>query len=98
MGFVPWASGLPPQEDARGAGRVARFVRVTRAHDETMGGPMSGSRAPLAPEKGVFPLDHFGECKKAMRVYLAACGSTATTPRRAGRCPRNTSSVAWIAS
>ena len=32
---------------------------------------MSGSRAPLAPEKGVFPLDHFGECKKAMRVYLA---------------------------
>ena len=35
-----------------------------------MGGPMSGSKAPLAPEKGVFPLDHFGECKRVMRKYL----------------------------
>jgi len=31
---------------------------------------MSGSKAPLAPEKGVFPLDHFGECKRVMRKYL----------------------------
>jgi cytochrome c oxidase assembly protein subunit 19 len=36
-----------------------------------MGGPMGGSSAPLAPEKGVFPLDHFGECKKTMRSYLS---------------------------
>lgn len=28
-------------------------------------------RAPLAPEKGVFPLDHFGECKQLMQTYLA---------------------------
>jgi len=27
--------------------------------------------APKAPEKGVFPLDHFGECKKVMQEYLA---------------------------
>ena len=25
----------------------------------------------MAPEKGVFPLDHFAECKKAMQSYLA---------------------------
>ncbi|PNW77855.1 hypothetical protein CHLRE_10g454550v5 [Chlamydomonas reinhardtii] len=33
------------------------------------GGPRgSGSKA---PEKGVFPLDHFAECQKAARTYLA---------------------------
>jgi cytochrome c oxidase assembly protein subunit 19 len=40
-----------------------------------MGGPMSGSKAPLAPEKGVFPLDHFGECKRVMRAYLGCLKS-----------------------
>ncbi|XP_075266011.1 cytochrome c oxidase assembly protein COX19-like [Convolutriloba macropyga] len=31
-----------------------------------------GSRgtAPKPPEKGVFPLDHFGECTESMRAYL----------------------------
>ena len=30
------------------------------------GGAFGGARglAPKPPEKGVFPLDHFGECKK----------------------------------
>ena len=27
--------------------------------------------AAKAPEKGVFPLDHFGECKTVMKDYLA---------------------------
>ncbi len=33
---------------------------------------MGGARglAAKAPEKGVFPLDHFGECKTVMREYL----------------------------
>ena len=35
-----------------------------------MATPMRGSGSPLAPEKGVFPLDHFGECKKGMKAYL----------------------------
>ena len=63
-------------------------VRVARAHVGTMGGPMSGSRAPLAPEKGVFPLDHFGECKKAMRAYLACLrkhGDDAATCREVSK-------------
>ena len=49
---------------------------------------MSGSRAPLAPEKGVFPLDHFGECKKAMRAYLACLrkhGDDAATCREVSK-------------
>lgn len=36
-----------------------------------MATPMRGSGSPLAPEKGVFPLDHFGECKKGMKAYLS---------------------------
>ena len=48
-----------------------------------MGGPMSGSKAPLAPEKGVFPLDHFGECKLVMRRYLKCLD---THGDDAGRC------------
>ena len=35
-----------------------------------MATPMRRSGSPLAPEKGVFPLDHFGECKKGMKAYL----------------------------
>jgi cytochrome c oxidase assembly protein subunit 19 len=37
-----------------------------------MGGtPASRTLVPRAPEKGVFPLDHFGECKAAMSDYMA---------------------------
>ncbi|DBA71047.1 TPA: hypothetical protein ACH3X2_011473 [Trebouxia sp. C0005] len=37
------------------------------------GGAFGGSRGlqPRAPEKGVFPLDHFGECKQVSQDYLA---------------------------
>ncbi|KAL3143101.1 hypothetical protein ABBQ38_003374 [Trebouxia sp. C0009 RCD-2024] len=37
------------------------------------GGAFGGSRGyqPRAPEKGVFPLDHFGECKQISQQYLA---------------------------
>ena len=37
------------------------------------GSAFGGARgiAAKAPEKGVFPLDHFGECKVVMRDYLA---------------------------
>lgn len=36
------------------------------------GGAFGGSRGyqPRAPEKGVFPLDHFGECKQISQNYL----------------------------
>eukprot|EP00898_Chlorokybus_atmophyticus_P003836 jgi/Chlat1/4453/Chrsp29S00329 len=36
------------------------------------GGAFGGSRGlqPQAPEKGVFPLDHFAECKKEMTEYM----------------------------
>lgn len=45
------------------------------------GGAFGGSRGyqPRAPEKGVFPLDHFGECKQvrfrcfALHVGMYAC-------------------------
>jgi len=30
-----------------------------------MATPASRTLTPRAPEKGVFPLDHFGECKQA---------------------------------
>ena len=37
------------------------------------GGAFGGSRGyqPRAPEKGVFPLDHFGECKQVGVMYRA---------------------------
>ena len=37
------------------------------------GGAFGGSRGyqPRAPEKGVFPLDHFGECKQVRRMCCA---------------------------
>ncbi|CAI7782685.1 unnamed protein product [Closterium sp. NIES-54] len=37
-----------------------------------VGGAFGGSRSlqPVPPEKGVFPLDHFGECKEVMREYM----------------------------
>ncbi|GBG78713.1 hypothetical protein CBR_g27938 [Chara braunii] len=33
---------------------------------------LGGSRGfqPIPPEKGVFPLDHFGECKEEMKKYM----------------------------
>lgn len=36
------------------------------------GGAFGGSRGlqPRPPEKGVFPLDHFGECKPSKEAYL----------------------------
>lgn len=36
------------------------------------GGAFGGSRGmqPKPPEKGVFPLDHFGECKQVMQDYM----------------------------
>ncbi|EFJ13059.1 hypothetical protein SELMODRAFT_49815, partial [Selaginella moellendorffii] len=36
------------------------------------GGAFGGSRGvkPVPPEKGVFPLDHFHECKPAMQEYM----------------------------
>jgi hypothetical protein len=37
-----------------------------------MGGtPASRTLVPRAPEKGVFPLDHFGECTGAAAAYMA---------------------------
>lgn len=38
------------------------------------GGAFGGSRGlqPRAPEKGVFPLDHFGECKQVNMMVHAA--------------------------
>lgn len=45
-----------------------------------MATPSSRGLTPTAPEKGVFPLDHFGECKAAMAAYTAclrdAAGAT----------------------
>lgn len=37
-----------------------------------MSSAFGGNRgvAPKPPEKGVFPLDHFGECKEVMQEYL----------------------------
>lgn len=37
------------------------------------GGAFGGARGyqPRAPEKGVFPLDHFGECKEVQQQYMA---------------------------
>mmetsp|Transcript_2243 Transcript_2243/g.6673 ORF Transcript_2243/g.6673 Transcript_2243/m.6673 type:complete len:92 (-) Transcript_2243:2523-2798(-) len=37
------------------------------------GGAFGGARGlkPKPPEKGVFPLDHFGECKQVMTEYMA---------------------------
>ena len=45
------------------------------------GGAFGGSRSPppKPPEKGVFPLDHFGECAKEAAAYKAG---TPTLPRR----------------
>eukprot|EP00271_Cylindrocystis_brebissonii_P000266 TRINITY_DN10333_c0_g1_i1.p1 TRINITY_DN10333_c0_g1~~TRINITY_DN10333_c0_g1_i1.p1 ORF type:complete len:123 (-),score=18.15 TRINITY_DN10333_c0_g1_i1:209-577(-) len=36
------------------------------------GGAFGGARglAPSPPEKGVFPLDHYGECKEVMSNYM----------------------------
>jgi cytochrome c oxidase assembly protein subunit 19 len=36
------------------------------------GGAFGGARGyqPRAPEKGVFPLDHFGECKAVKEEYM----------------------------
>lgn len=36
------------------------------------GGAFGGARGyqPRAPEKGVFPLDHFGECTKVKEAYM----------------------------
>lgn len=43
------------------------------------GGAFGGSRGlqPRAPEKGVFPLDHFGECKQVSQDYLACLKTNA---------------------
>ncbi|KAK9855153.1 hypothetical protein WJX84_006011 [Apatococcus fuscideae] len=37
------------------------------------GGAFGGARGyqAKAPEKGIFPLDHFGECKEVKEAYLA---------------------------
>lgn len=39
---------------------------------------MNGVGAPTQskrpPEKGSFPLDHYGECKPFMKVCLVSCG------------------------
>ena len=35
-----------------------------------MATPSARRLAPRPPEKGVFPLDHFGECKEAMTAYM----------------------------
>ena len=39
------------------------------------GGAFGGSRGyqPRAPEKGVFPLDHFGECKQVGNQVFLPC-------------------------
>lgn len=36
------------------------------------GGAFGGARGyqPKPPEKGVFPLDHFGECKESKQKYM----------------------------
>ena len=41
-------------------------------HTMSAGGAFGGSRGlqPRAPEKGVFPLDHFGECKQVCSLVL----------------------------
>ncbi|KAL6782003.1 COX19 [Auxenochlorella protothecoides x Auxenochlorella symbiontica] len=41
------------------------------------GGAFGGSRGlkPKPPEKGVFPLDHFGECKEVKEKYMACLRS-----------------------
>mmetsp|Transcript_21402 Transcript_21402/g.69261 ORF Transcript_21402/g.69261 Transcript_21402/m.69261 type:complete len:118 (+) Transcript_21402:930-1283(+) len=48
-----------------------------------MGGPSARTASPNPPEKGVFPLDHFAECKAAMQEYLG-CMRAATF--EAGAC------------
>ena len=47
-------------------------------HTMSAGGAFGGSRGlqPRAPEKGVFPLDHFGECKQVCCLVLL-CTHTA---------------------
>lgn len=42
-----------------------------------MSTPASRAPAPRPPEKGVFPLDHFGECKEVRREQLMFSGSQA---------------------
>lgn len=54
-----------PENESRAEGARVWHVRAQMAT------PMRGSGSPLAPEKGVFPLDHFGECKKGMKAYLS---------------------------
>lgn len=38
----------------------------------SVGGAFGGNRGltPVAPEKGVFPLDHLHECDEAMKTYM----------------------------
>ena len=38
---------------------------------------------PVPPEKGVFPLDHFGECKQEMKAYMDCLRSHGS---ESGRC------------
>jgi hypothetical protein len=55
--------------------------RSARRRREMGGTPANRTLTPRAPEKGVFPLDHFGECKEAR----GACGCGGTTR---AHCPR----------
>ena len=49
------------------------------------GGAFGGSRGmqPVPPEKGVFPLDHFGECTQEMKAYMDCLRSHGS---ESGRC------------
>ncbi len=59
------------------------------------GGAFGGARgvAPKAPDKGVFPLDHFGECKKVRGKYPDWCACSmlccAKSPGRGQRRSRH---------
>lgn len=50
-----------------------RTVTPQLQHEQACGmaTPASRTLTPRAPEKGVFPLDHFGECKEARRQQLS---------------------------
>ena len=67
-----WSPSSPPAP--------ANRVLLTRT--------LAHASAPKEPEKGVFPLDHYGECKAVMREYLgclAGNGQDSTPCRELSR-------------
>ena len=56
--------------------------------------PAGRTLVPRAPEKGVFPLDHFGECKEARAPRPTHCGAA---PQQPAHAPRAQAMAAYMA-